>query len=43
MNVFFIGSVLFSRSMLETVLQINNLNIVGIATKNRYLIQIIQI
>tara|TARA_B100002052_G_scaffold186518_1_gene169903 strand:+ start:6096 stop:6983 length:888 start_codon:yes stop_codon:yes gene_type:complete len=37
MNVFFIGSVLFSRSMLETVLQINNLNIVGIATKKKSL------
>ena len=33
MNVFFIGSVLFSRSMLKVVIDIEEINIIGIATK----------
>jgi methionyl-tRNA formyltransferase len=33
MRVFFIGSVVFSREMLETVLNFSNLDVVGIATK----------
>ena len=34
MKIFFIGSVLFSRTLLEKLLKIDNIDIVGIATKS---------